>query len=43
MRHEGDTIPAPRTFEELRRDREFRADAVDAIVTIVQRRVPADA
>jgi hypothetical protein len=41
---EGDTIPAPRSFDELKHDREFRADAAEAIVTMVQpRRLPADA
>jgi predicted RNase H-like HicB family nuclease len=35
MRADGDPIPAPRSFEELRRDREFSADAADAIVTVV--------
>jgi predicted RNase H-like HicB family nuclease len=44
MRDDGDTIAAPRSFEELRRDPEFLADAADAIVTVVQeRRLPADA
>jgi predicted RNase H-like HicB family nuclease len=35
LRADGDSIPAPRSFEELKRDREFRADAADAIVTVV--------
>jgi predicted RNase H-like HicB family nuclease len=44
MRADGDTIPAPRSFDELKRDREFLADAADAIVTVVQpQRMPADA
>ena len=44
MRADGDTIPAPRSFEELKRDRDFLADAADAIVTVVQpRHLPADA
>jgi predicted RNase H-like HicB family nuclease len=44
MRADGDTIPAPRNFDELKRDREFLADAADAIVTVVQpQRMPADA
>jgi predicted RNase H-like HicB family nuclease len=44
MRHDGDAIAAPRSFEELRRDPEFLADAADAIVTVVQeRRLPAEA
>jgi predicted RNase H-like HicB family nuclease len=43
-RADGDTIPAPRSFDELKRDREFLADAADAIVTVVQpQRMPADA
>ena len=44
MHADGDTIPAPRSFDELKRDREFLADAADAIVTVVQpQRMPADA
>jgi predicted RNase H-like HicB family nuclease len=44
MRADGDAIPAPRSFDELKRDREFLADAADAIVTVVQpQRMPADA
>jgi predicted RNase H-like HicB family nuclease len=44
MHRDGDTIPAPRSFEELKRDPEFLADAADAIVTVVpQQRMPADA
>ena len=44
IRADGDTIPAPRSFDELKRDREFLADAADAIVTVVQpQRTPADA
>ena len=35
MRDDGDTIPAPRSFEELKRDPEFVEDAADAIVTMV--------
>jgi predicted RNase H-like HicB family nuclease len=35
MRADGDTIPAPRSFDELRRDRAFQDDSADAIVTIV--------
>ena len=43
LRADGDTIPAPRSFEELKRDREFLADAADAIMTVVQpRHMPAD-
>lgn len=42
MRADGDVIPRPRTFEELKQDRDFVADAADAIVTIVQpERLPA--
>jgi predicted RNase H-like HicB family nuclease len=39
MRADGDEIPAPRSVEELKRDRDFAddaADAADAIVTVVQ-------
>ncbi len=36
MRADGDAIPAPRSFEELKRDRAFVDDAADAIVTVVQ-------
>jgi predicted RNase H-like HicB family nuclease len=44
MRVDGDDIPAPRSFEELKRDRDFVDDAADAIVTVVQpQRTPADA
>ncbi len=44
MRTHGDPIPAPRSFEELKRDRKFVADAADAIVTVVQpQRMPAEA
>jgi predicted RNase H-like HicB family nuclease len=44
MRADGDVIPAPRSFEELKRDRAFVADAADAIVTVVQaQRMPAEA
>lgn len=32
---DGDPIPAPRSFEELNRDREFAQEAADAIVTVV--------
>jgi predicted RNase H-like HicB family nuclease len=35
MRADGDTIPAPRSFEELKQDPTFVDDAADAIVTIV--------
>jgi predicted RNase H-like HicB family nuclease len=44
MRSDNDAIPAPRTFEELRRDRSFADDSADAIVTVVQlQRMPAEA
>jgi predicted RNase H-like HicB family nuclease len=36
MRADGDAIPQPRSFEDLKRDGAFVADAADAIVTIVQ-------
>ena len=32
---DGDAIPAPRSFEQLRRDPEFIDDSADAIVTMV--------
>jgi predicted RNase H-like HicB family nuclease len=35
MRADGDPIPAPRSFEDLKRDRDFSDDAADAIVTIM--------
>ena len=35
MKADGDPIPAPRSFEELKRDRDFGDDAADAIVTMV--------
>jgi len=44
LRADGDPIPAPRSFEDLKREREFLADAADAIVTVVQpQRMPVDA
>ena len=35
MKADGDVIPAPRTFEQLRHDAEFVEDSADAIVTMV--------
>jgi len=35
MKADGDVIPSPRTFEQLRHDREFAEDSADAIVTMV--------
>jgi len=35
MKADGDVIPAPRTFEQLRHDPEFIEDSADAIVTMV--------
>jgi hypothetical protein len=35
MKADGDVIPAPRTFEQLRHDTEFVEDSADAIVTMV--------
>jgi predicted RNase H-like HicB family nuclease len=32
---DGETIPAPRSFENLRHDPEFAEDSADAIVTVV--------
>ena len=44
MRADGDPIPRPRTFEELKRDPEFVQDSADAIVAAVTpERMPADA
>ena len=44
MHADGDAIPRPRSFEELKRDCDFIADAADAIVTIVQpQRMAAEA
>ncbi len=44
MRADGDPIPTPRTFEELKRDPEFVQDSTDAIVTAVTpQRTPANA
>ena len=36
MRADGDPIPAPRTFEQLRRERGFIDDSADAIVTMIE-------
>ena len=35
MRADGETIPAPRSFDALKRDPEFAEDSADAIVTMV--------
>ena len=35
MKVDGDAIPAPRSFEQLRRNPEFIDDSTDAIVTMV--------
>jgi predicted RNase H-like HicB family nuclease len=35
MRTDGDAIPAPRSFEQLRHDPQFIDDSADAIVTMV--------
>jgi predicted RNase H-like HicB family nuclease len=35
MTADGDTLPSPRSFDELRRDAEFVNDSTDAIVTVV--------
>ena len=43
MGEDGDMIPAPRGFEELKRDPDFLADASGAIETVVQPRLPPDA
>jgi hypothetical protein len=44
MLADGDPIPTPRTFEELKRDPDFIQDSADAIVTAVApEQMPADA
>ena len=35
MRSDGEAIPAPRSFEQLKHDPEFLEDSADAIVTMV--------
>lgn len=35
MRADDEAIPAPRSFDELKRDPEFAEDSTDAIVTMV--------
>ena len=35
MRADGETIPAPRSFEALKRESDFTEDSADAIVTMV--------
>ena len=35
MRADGETIPVPRSFDELKRDPDFAEDSADAIVTMV--------
>jgi predicted RNase H-like HicB family nuclease len=35
MKVDGEAIPAPRSFEQLKRDAEFSEDSADAIVTMV--------
>jgi predicted RNase H-like HicB family nuclease len=43
MRADGDPIPVPRSFEELKQDRDFIDDSADAIVTMVMpQRLPAE-
>lgn len=43
MRADGDVIPAPRSFEDLKQDPEFVEDSADAIVTMVTpQRTPAE-
>jgi predicted RNase H-like HicB family nuclease len=39
MKADGEAIPAPRSFEELKRDAEFVDDSAGAIVTMVTPRV----
>jgi predicted RNase H-like HicB family nuclease len=36
MHADGDLIPQPRSFEDLKHDPDFHADAAGAIVTVVQ-------
>jgi predicted RNase H-like HicB family nuclease len=44
MRADGDPIPAPRSYDQLKHDPEFLADAHDAIVTMVTPQpMPAEA
>ena len=44
MKSDGDPLPVPRTFEELKRDPEFVNDSADAIVTVVAaQKLPAEA
>jgi predicted RNase H-like HicB family nuclease len=35
MKADGETIPAPRSFEQLKRNPDFAEDSADAIVTMV--------
>lgn len=35
MEADGDTIPEPRSIQQLRLDRDFAKDSVDALVTII--------
>ena len=35
MKADGDAIPAPRSFDELKRDPDFADDSAEAIVTMV--------
>ena len=43
MRADGETIPAPRSFDQLKRDPAFIEDAEGAIVTMVMPRELAPA
>jgi predicted RNase H-like HicB family nuclease len=44
MRADGDSVPAPRSYDQLKRDPEFLADADGAIVTMVAPQpMPAEA
>ncbi len=43
MEADGDPIPAPRSFEQLKRNRQFIEDSSDAIVTMVTPLRTADA
>ena len=43
MQADGDELPRPRSFDDLRRDPDFVEDASDAIVTLIEpRRMPVE-
>jgi predicted RNase H-like HicB family nuclease len=44
MKEDGDVVPPPRSFDQLKRDAQFLDDATEAIVAVVMpRRIPAEA